>query len=99
VRTPAVLGALGALVFAPTAYATLRLASARLFPEPRPEEVLWSLHSGFVWRALTAAYVAALVGAAVAFVARHYPDTVIRALVPGAIVGAALLLAQGLLVP
>ncbi len=98
-KTASVLGLLGALVFAPIAYATLRVVSARMFPEPRPEEVLWSLHSGFVWRALSASYVSALVGVSVAFIGRRYPDTVMRALVPGAVLGAVLLAAQGLLVP
>lgn len=99
IRTPAALGATATLALAPGVYALLRLASAWAFPEPNPAEVLWSAHSGYVWRLATAAYASSLLGAAAAFAASRRPDAIARALPPAAIASALLLAAQAMLVP
>jgi hypothetical protein len=80
-------------------YAILRVAQALVFTEPDPALVIWSEHAGFFWRAWTVAYL----GGMSAFLtwlgsARHAPR-VASLLTKAVPIAAALLTAQGLLVP
>ena len=97
--TPFALGALAGLAATPGVYAVLRVVSALAHPEPNPVEVLWSAHSGYVWRLVTAAYVAGLFGATAGFVATRRPLAVARAASVLLFTGALALAAQGLLLP
>jgi hypothetical protein len=80
---PGVRGAVAAafgLEIAVLAYALLRVVAFALFREPNPALVLFSLHSGYFWRAWTAAYAGALAAAIGAFAARYRPRAMVTAL-------------------
>jgi hypothetical protein len=87
------------LIVAVGAYAVVRAIQAFIYPEPNPASVVWSAHSGYFWRMLTVSY-AGGIAAFVAFVlARENLERPVRALAPSAVVVAALLAAQTVLLP
>lgn len=93
------LAAISACSAAVMLYAGLRVVQKLLFPEPDPALVVWSAHSGFFWRAWTAAYVAASIGFAVYVATRRDPARLARILATSVVVAAVLIAVQGLLLP
>jgi len=87
------------LALAVATYALVRAVEAILLPVPSPAAMAWSLHCGFFWRIWTAAYVGGF-GAFVVFAAARRDPRRAAGALPGALIGAALLLAaQALLFP
>jgi hypothetical protein len=80
-------------------YAVLRVGQALGGAEPDPALIVWSPHAGFFWRAWTAAYFGVMAGFAVFVLAPRAPERVARAVAALVVVVAALVTAQGLLVP
>ena len=93
------LALVAACTTAATFYALLRVAQAMVFKEPDPALVIYSEHAGFVWRALTGGYLGGMAGFVV-WVASARHGAAIAASFAGALpFAAALLAAQGVLVP
>ncbi len=89
----------GACVAAVALYAILRLIQALLYKEPNPAAVIWSVHTGYFWRAWTVCYAGAMVGFAMFAAAKRHEGAVCRALLWGLSVAAGLIVVQGLFVP
>ncbi len=95
----AALAAVSGCTAAVLLYAILRAGQAAFGHEPDPALVVWSEHSGFFWRAWTAAYAAVMAGFATWLATARSAARVGRLLVSGIVLAALLLGAQGLLVP
>lgn len=80
-------------------YAVMRVAQALIFAEPDPALVIWSEHAGFFWRAWTVAYAGGMVGLLTWIAAARDPARVAGVLTRAVPAAAALLAAQGVLVP
>jgi len=80
-------------------YAALRVAQALIFQEPDPALVIWSEHAGFFWRALTVGYVGGMAGFLTWMASARHARRVTAVLVRAVPIAAALLAAQGVLVP
>jgi hypothetical protein len=80
-------------------YALVRVTQALIFQEPDPALVIWSEHAGFFWRALTAGYAGGMVGFMTWLASARHPGRVAFVLTRAVPAAAALLAAQGLLVP
>ena len=80
-------------------YAALRVVQALLFKEPDPALVIWSEHAGFFWRALTVGYVGGMAGIVAWLASARHAARVAAVLAKAVPIAAALLAAQGLLVP
>lgn len=95
----AALAVVAACEAAVAIYAVLRVGQALLKPEPDPALVLWSAHSGFFWRSWTAAYGGGTAGFVAWIAAGRDAPRVARFLARAVPIAAALIAAQGLLVP
>jgi hypothetical protein len=93
------LAAMAACVTAVSLYALLRGVQFLLFREPNPATVIWSAHAGYFWRALIVSYAGGMGALVTWLVAGRAPEKVARALVHAVVVAAALILAQGVLLP
>ena len=93
------LALVAACTTAAALYALLRLAQALIFAEPDPALVIWSEHAGFFWRALTVGYAGGMVGFVTWLVSARHAGRVAVVLARAVPIAAALLAAQGLLVP
>jgi hypothetical protein len=101
-EAPAVRLALAVIAGSLTAtslYAVLRLVQALLLAEPNPALVIYSPHAGFFWRAWTAAYVGGMVAFVAWFAAGRDAPKTARVILAATTPAAALIVAQGLLVP
>ena len=94
----ALAGATGAVVSV-ALYAILRFAQLLAGPEPNPATVIWSAHSGFLWRSGTTLYAGGMASCAGYLAAVRAPALLARALVPLLTVAAALLVLQALVAP
>jgi hypothetical protein len=81
------------------AYASSRTFQSFVSPDPNPAMLVWSAHAGYFWRALTAGYAGGITAFVVFLVARHRPEPMARALAPGVVVAAAILVLQAAFVP
>lgn len=89
-----------ALCTASTAlYAILRVGQACLTREPDPALVLWSEHSGFFWRAWTAAYVGGMTAFFAWMAAARHATRVASFLARALPFAAGLLVLQALFLP
>jgi hypothetical protein len=79
------------LVAAVAAYALLRAIQVLRSPEGNPAVVVWSPHTGFFWRAWTAAYIGGMAATMTAVVSRGRVESAARALTPAVVVAAGLL--------
>jgi hypothetical protein len=95
----AALGAMTGLVTAVILYALLRGLQLLLFREPNPATVIWSLHAGYFWRALIAAYAGGMAAMLGWLAAGLSPAKLARALATAVLVAGALITLQGLLLP
>ena len=93
------LSAVAACTTAAGLYALVRIAQSLLFAEPDPALVIWSEHAGFFWRALTVGYVGGMVGFVTWLASARHAQGVAAVLARAVPIAAALLAAQGLLVP
>ena len=93
------LAVVAACTTAAALYAALRVAQALIFAEPDPALVIWSEHAGFFWRALTVGYVGGMVGFVTWLASARHAQGVAAVLARAVPIAAALLAAQGLLVP
>ena len=97
----ALLASVAGCVLLVITYSILRIVQGLAFPEPNPAIVIWSDRAGIFWRLWTAAYAAGM-GAILIYAAAGTTgraEWIARAL-PGVIAaGAALVAAQGLLLP
>ena len=100
--TPSVRAALATIAGCTTAvglYAVLRTAQMLMFDEPDPALVIYSEHAGFLWRVWTVSYVGGMAALVTWLVAARQPERVADLLVRALPVAAALVAAQGLLLP
>jgi len=93
------LSAMAGCVAAVSLYALLRGIQLILFREPNPATVIWSAHAGYFWRALIVSYLGGMVSILTWLAAGRAPERVARALAHAVVVAAALILAQGMLLP
>jgi hypothetical protein len=87
------------LVIAVGAYAIVRATQLVASPEPTPTQLVWSVHAGYFWRALTVAYAGGMSAFVLLLVARGRVEVLARALVPAIGVTTALLALQAALFP
>lgn len=80
-------------------YAIMRVFQALVFPEPDPALIIWSEHAGFFWRSWTVGYVGGMVAFVTWLVSARHALRVARVLTAAVPASAALLAAQGVLVP
>lgn len=80
-------------------YAVIRVAQSLLAPDPDPALVLWSEHSGYFWRAWTAAYAGGTAAFVAYLAAGRDAERTARVLEASVVAAALLLAAQGLLIP
>jgi hypothetical protein len=93
------LATIAACATATGLYGVLRVAQALLFKEADPALVIWSEHAGFFWRVLTVGYVGGMIGLVTWLLSARHAQRVARVLVKVVVIAAALLAAQGVLVP
>ena len=93
------LAAAWALVSATFFYALLRGIQAWLFPEANPATVIWSAHAGYFWRIWIVLYGSGVVGFLVFHFAKTRSDKLAKWLKNGAIIAAAAIALQALLLP
>jgi hypothetical protein len=98
-RVHLALAAIAGCASAAVLYALLRVAQAMLSPAPDPALVLWSEHSGFFWRAWTAAYTGGMIAFLVYVAARRDALRTARVVTWSIAVAATMIAAQGILVP
>lgn len=93
------LSVVAACTSAVALYGILRVVQSLLFKEADPALVIWSEHAGFFWRALTVGYVGGMVGFLTWLATAKHTPRVVSVLTPAVPIAAAILTAQGLLVP
>ena len=93
------LAVVAACTTATALYATLRVVQALLLEEADPATVIWSEHAGYFWRALTVGYLAGMAGFLTWQLSARRAGPVAVVLARAVPIAAALLAAQGLLVP
>lgn len=93
------LSVIAACATAAGLYAILRVAQALIFAEPDPALVIWSEHAGYFWRGWTVAYVGGMVGFVTWLASGRDAARVAGVLARAVPAAAALLAAQGVLVP
>lgn len=80
------------IVVAVAGYAVARAIQSIASPDPNPAAIVWSAHSGYLWRVSTVVYAGGMAAFLMFFVAGRRLDVASRGLVP-AIAAAVLLLA------
>ena len=93
------LGAMTGCVVAVALYALVRGLQLMIFPEPNPATVIWSAHAGYFWRGWIVSYSGGMAALIAWKAAGRDPARVARVLVHGVVVAAALIFAQGILLP
>ncbi len=93
------VSAVWGLAVAVGGYAVLRVVQSLVYPDPNPATLVWSAHSGYLWRIGTVAYAAGIASFVAFLLARRRLDRAARALVPAVAVAAAMLVLQALFVP
>ncbi len=93
------LGAMAGCVVAVALYAIVRGLQLVIFPEPNPATVIWSAHAGYFWRAWIVSYSGGMAALIAWKAAGSDPERVARVLAGGVVVAAALIFAQGVLLP
>ncbi|MDP9037632.1 MAG: hypothetical protein M3O50_22775 [Myxococcota bacterium] len=93
------VSAVWGLAVAMGGYALLRIVQSIVYPDPNPAALVWSAHSGYLWRIGTMAYAAGIAGFVAFLLARRRLDGAARALLPALATAAAMLVLQALLVP
>jgi hypothetical protein len=99
VRVRVAVGLMSACVTAVALYALLRILQFFVFPEPNPALVIWSAHAGYFWRVWTVAYLGGMAGFLAFAASVRDAARVVRALLSGLTVAAALIAVQGVFVP
>ena len=87
------------LVAAVAAYPALRILQFLATSRQDPSAVVWSVHSGFFWRALIVAYGGGFVAFVGWVIARRHIEAAARALAFATLAAALLLALQALFVP
>lgn len=87
------------LLVSVAAYAIARALQVVLAPAEDPASVVWSVHAGFFWRAWTVAYAGGIATFVTFLVARVRTERAARAIAPGIVVAAALLVLQSVFLP
>jgi hypothetical protein len=80
-------------------YAILRGLQAVLSPAADPARLVWSAHAGFFWRAWTVSYAGGIAAFVTLALARGRSERAARALAPGVVVAASLLVLQSVIFP
>lgn len=93
------LAVVAACTTAAALYGILRVVQKLLFKEADPALVIWSEHAGFFWRSLTVGYVGGMIGFVTWLATARHTPRVARILARAVPIAAAILTAQGLLVP
>ncbi len=96
---PLVATLLAALLTIPAVYALLRTNDVLFQNEPNPATVIWSAHIAMFWRLLIGTYAAGMVAPLVFTVATRDLARTIKVLSVAALVVAAMIGGQGLLLP
>ena len=93
------IAAIWGCTFAVGSYGALRALQYVLFPEANPATIVWSAHAGYFWRMLIVTYCGGMAAIVAFLVARSDVDRAVKGLLPALTVSAAILTAQGLLLP
>jgi len=80
-------------------YAALRAAQVAFTREANPATIVWTAHSGYVWRALIAGYAGGMAAIVAYVVARRDAERAARALPPVIVAAAGAIAAQAWLAP